>query len=317
MSVVFVTRSELGLACLEALEDSGADISAVVTRPENENISDQADVWSFAEGRDVALHELTDVNAPDSQAAIADYDPDLLFVVGWSRLVTEDVISIPSEAALGMHPAPLPRGRGRAPLAWPLIKGLDETALTMFHLVEEADAGDIVGQRPIPIDLEDDVESLYGKVLNAGRGLIREFYPRLLEDGSVGEPQDHVAATWWPKRTPDHGLVDWTRSPMAVYNWIRGQSKPYPGAYSYLGGQKVTILEANPPDEERNFVQPGELHSRDDGVLRIGAFEGLVELTRVSVDGEEFVASALPERVGVEVGDQFANARDLPAGPES
>ncbi|MFC7136064.1 formyltransferase family protein [Halobaculum litoreum] len=80
----------------------------------------------------------------------------------------------------------MPRGRGRAPLAWSIIKGLDETALSMFHLVEEADAGDLVGQRPIPIDDADDATSLYEKVVDAARRLIRRYYP-MFEAGGVPE----------------------------------------------------------------------------------------------------------------------------------
>jgi methionyl-tRNA formyltransferase len=311
MDIVFVTHNKLGLACLEELSAVGADIRAVYTRPEREDISDQVPIDSFAEEQDVPLHRVDSINSDSVKTEIAGYDPELLFVVGWSQLVDSAVLDIPSVAALGMHPAPLPRGRGRAPLAWSMIKGLDQTALSFFHLVEAADAGDLVGQEPLNIALTDDASSLYEKMVEAGRTLIREYYPQF-EPGAVPRtPQDEDEATWWPKRDPWHGLIGWNRSPQEVYDWIRGQTRPYPGAFSYLDDQKVTVWAARPPDEETAFARPGEIVARGDETLTVGAWEGLIELSEVEVEDDGPVpASALVSEYDFNVGDTFSNARD-------
>ncbi|WP_380675286.1 methionyl-tRNA formyltransferase [Salinigranum sp. GCM10025319] len=308
MRTVFVSHNDLGLACLEELDRLGADIRAVLTRPELDRISDQTDFAAFTEERDVPLHRVESLNTDEWVDRLAGYDPELLFVVGWSRLVERRIIDVPSVAAFGMHPAPLPRGRGRAPIAWSLIKGLDETALTMFHLVEEADAGDIAGQVTIPIDKRDDAASLYEKVVDAGRTLVREVYPQVDAGEVPRTPQDDDAATWWPRRRPEHGLIDWTHPPEEVYDWIRGQSHPYPGAFTFLDGRRVTVWAANPPSGDRAFVEPGELVYREGDVLGVGAWEGVVELTRVEIDGQEMPAGALVTDQGFAIGDRFAHA---------
>jgi methionyl-tRNA formyltransferase len=311
MHVVFVTHNGLGVACLEELSELGAEISHVFTRPERENISDQADIEAFTDTNDIPLSRVESVNTPAAKSTIQDCDPDLLFIIGWSQLVDAEVLALPNDAALGMHPAPLPRGRGRAPLAWSLIKGLDETALSFFHLVEEADASDIVGQQPLPIEIQDDAQSMYSKMVEAGRTLIRRHYDEL-ESGNVPrQKQDHSAATWWPKRDPHHGLTDWTREPMEIYNWIRGQTRPYPGAYSYLDGDKITIWTAEPPAAKTEFVTPGEIVYRDGNRLGVGAWEGVIELTEVQVgDDAPLSAGELVSAYGYQIGDQFQNARD-------
>lgn len=313
MRTVFISHNDLGSACLEELSTLGADVRGIFTRPQSDDIADQTDFGAFGAREDVPIHEVESVNTATVAERIAGYDPELLFVVGWSRLVEPRIFELPTVAALGMHPAPLPRGRGRAPIAWSLIKGLDGTALSFFHLVEEADAGDLVGQRHVEIALDDDAASLYGKVVEAGRELIREYYPGF-ENGEVPRvPQDDDQATWWPERTPNHGLIDWTQSPMDVYNWIRGQTHPYPGAFSFLNGHRVTVWAANPPTGERAFVRPGEILYRDGDALGVGAWEGLVELARVTVeDGEEIRASELLDRPDIEVGDTFDDIRDRP-----
>lgn len=312
MDVVFVSHNDLGHACLEELDALGANIQAIFTRPTDGDIADQTEFSSVATATDADYHEVESVNTDTVVETIAAYDPELLFVVGWSRLVERRVLDIPSVAALGMHPAPLPRGRGRAPIAWNLIKGLDTTALSLFHLVEEADAGDLVGQRPIDIGIDDDAASLYGTVVDAGRELIREYYPRL-EGGEVPRvPQDDARATWWPKRVPEHGLIDWRQSPRTVYDWIRGQSHPYPGAYSCLEGRRVTVWEANPPTGERVFTDPGEIRGRDGDVLRVGVWEGEIELTRLQIDdGPEVPAGQLLDHEWITVGDVFEPARTV------
>lgn len=312
MRVVFVTHNELGLACLEELARAGADICAIYTQPEQPEISDQTEFSTFAGRAGADLHHVESVNTPAVKDQMVSYEPDILFVVGWSRLVEPELLDIPALAALGMHPAPLPRGRGRAPLAWSLIKGLDETALSFFHLVEEADAGDLVGQEPIQITIEDDAESLYTKVVEAGRTLIRR-YAHDFNSGNVPRtPQDEDAATWWPKRTPKHGLIDWTRSPSELYDWIRGQTRPYPGAFTYIDDTRVTVWSAVPPRNDRAFVPPGEIIYRDEGNLGVGAWEGVLELSEVQVeDDDPRQAADLVTEYNFTVGDKFENARDL------
>lgn len=310
MRTVFVSHNDLGLACLEELDALGADIRAIVTRPRDDAVADQTTFGDIAAATGAAHHEVESVNTDAVVGLLREYNPELLYVVGWSRLVEQRVIDIPSVAALGMHPAPLPRGRGRAPIAWSLIEGLDETALSMFHLVEAADAGDIVAQHPIDIATEDDAASLYGKVVAAGRSLIRETYPRF-EAGEVPRtPQDDDAATWWPRRTPDQGGIDWRQPPETVYDWIRGQTHPYPGAFGYLNGRKVTVWAADPPTGDRAFTRPGEILGQAGEALTVGAWEGTVALTRVQVaDGAEIPAADLLGYDWVTIGDTFSPLR--------
>jgi len=311
MKVIFITHNEVGLACLTELKELGADIQAVYTRNSDRDISDQAELKMFAERANVPLHRVSSVNTEAVKSQIQEYAPDMLFVIGWSRLVEQDVLNIPSVAAVGMHPAPLPRGRGRAPIAWSLIKGLEETALSFFHLEEEADAGDIIGQKPISIDIADDAASLYEKIVDGAGELIEEYYPQFEAGVIPRKPQDETQATWWPKRDPHHGLIEWTKPPQEIYNWIRGQTRPYPGAFSYLDNQKITVWGANPPTDSTAFIKPGEIAYVDSGAVGVGTWEGIIELTEVQVSDDTPVsADNLVSAYEFEVGNVFENAHD-------
>jgi len=101
---------------------------------------------------------------------------------------------------------------------------------------------------------------------------------------------------------------------MTVYNWIRGQTHPYPGAFSFLDGRKVTIWAARPPTGEPVFGLPGSIDYREGDALEIHVWEGILEVTRLQVgDDEEIPAGTLLKGYDVSVGDRFENLRDYTA----
>lgn len=311
MDVVFVTQNKLGKRCIRALDDIGASIRAVYTIPDSSEISDQVEFKEVASESAADLHQVPSVNDPEIINEMMEYDPDFIFVVGWSRLVDQSVIEIPEVATIGMHPTPLPRGRGRAPVAWTLIKGYDQTSLSMFELVEGADAGPIYAAHEIDITREDDAHTLNEKIFNTGEALIRDHYPEMVDGTLTPTPQNDANATWWPKRNPHHGLIDWTQSAEEVYNWIRGQTHPYPGAFSYLHDTKVTIWEAKPPSGEKVFAEPGEIVGVRGDSLAVSAWEEPIQVQSVQLpNGEEMSGASLVQDHRFEVTDSFDRARD-------
>jgi methionyl-tRNA formyltransferase len=221
------------------------------------------------------------------------------------------VIEIPEVATIGMHPTPLPRGRGRAPVAWTLIKGYDQTSLSMFELVEKADAGPIYATHKIDITREDDAHTLNKKIFDAGEVLIRDYYSEIADGTLTPTPQSDTDATWWPKRVPHHGLIEWTRSADDVHNWIRGQTHPYPGAFSYLRDTKVTIWKSKPPIGEKVFAEPGEIIEIRGDNLAVSTWEEIIELQSVQLpNGNEMSGASLVQDHRFEVGDSFERMRD-------
>jgi methionyl-tRNA formyltransferase len=187
------------------------------------------------------------VNAPDTIAAIREADPDLVFVVGWSQLVMDEFIGLPRHGVFGMHPTLLPRHRGRAAIPWAILSGLAKTGVTLFQIADgTADSGPIVGQVEVPITPDETATTLYDKVTATHLELVREHVPRLIDGTAERTPQDTRRASAWPKRTPADGIIDWeTRAPY-LYDWVRAQTRPYPGAFTYLGEDRLVIWRARP-----------------------------------------------------------------------
>ncbi len=305
MRVVVATHNRLGQVCIETLHAGGAEVAAVYTRPPTPAIADQIDLSTTAEAVDAPLHVVESLNTPSVIAELERMGPTYLFVVGWSQLVEQAVIDTAAEAAIGMHPAPLPRGRGRAPLAWALIKGLDRTALTIFELTEAADAGPIIAQEPIEIDQPDHAVDIYERMLAVAGDIIDDVRASLHERRLESVPQDESRATYWPRRRPQDGAIPWSDDAQTVFNWVRGQSRPYPGAYTSYAGEIVSFHRCVGFQEMRGDGRPGQILHISEEKIDVATWEGCVSLGEPHLRGDSTDILSLVEAIDLQEGDLF------------
>jgi methionyl-tRNA formyltransferase len=249
MRTVWVSFDTIGRDCLEAAAAAGAEVVGVVTLPGpiDPNRSGQCSFGEVAAWLDAQLHETRDINAAETLGAVRALDPELIFVVGWSQLVRDPFIELAREGVFGMHPTLLPRHRGRAPVPWAILSGLARTGVTLFEIVDATpDSGAIVGQAVVDIEPDETATTLFDRIVDAHVELIREYVPQLISRTAPRIQQDPTRASTWTKRAPADGIIDWeTRAPY-LYDWVRAQTRPYPGAFTYLGAEKVVVWKARP-----------------------------------------------------------------------
>jgi methionyl-tRNA formyltransferase len=279
---VWVSFDTIGRDTLLAAREAGAEIAGVVTLPGpiDPNRSGQC---SFAEVG-VPLVETADVNAPETIEAVRALRPEAIFVIGWSQLVRGELIALAPRGVYGMHPTLLPRHRGRAPIPWTILTGLARTGVTLFEIVDPtADSGPIVGKVVVPVAPDETATTLFNKLARAHVDLVRDFVPRLREGTFTKTPQDPSRASAWPKRTPADGIIDWeTRAPY-LYDWVRAQTRPYPGAFTFLGDEKVVVWRARPVEWQGvapagTVVDAGPLVACGEGALLLEEVETSAEL---------------------------------------
>ena len=247
MRTVWVSFDTIGRDCLEAAADVGAEIVGVVTLPGpiDPNRSGQCSFDDVAARLGAVLHETRDVNSDETLAAVGALGAELIFVVGWSQLVRDPFIALASDGVFGMHPTLLPRHRGRAPIPWAILTGLARTGVTLFEIVDgTADSGSIVGQVTLDIAPDETATTLFERIAEAHVDLTRELVPRLLARTAPRTPQDPSRASSWPKRAPADGIIDWETRARYLYDWVRAQTRPYPGAFTFLGDDKVIVWGA-------------------------------------------------------------------------
>jgi methionyl-tRNA formyltransferase len=175
---------------------------------------------------------------------------DLIVQGGWQRLFPEEVLETLSIGAIGVHGSSdfLPKGRGRSPLNWSLIEGRRRFIMHLFLIKPGADDGDVFDVDLFDINDFDDIETLYWKYAIVLRKMHLRSLPRLLEGNVTLVPQ-HGTPTWYPKRTAEDARIDWEEMDVwQIYNAVRAQSRPYPGAFGEIDGSPLRIWRCRPFD---------------------------------------------------------------------
>lgn len=198
---------------------------------------------------------------------ILDLQIDMLLVIGWQRLIPEWWLEALTVGAFGMHGSnkPLPHGRGRSPMNWSLIQDKKLFFTHLFKYTPGVDDGDIVGRQIFDITPFDTALTMHHKNLLAMVKLCVEYLPSLLNDDVDFRPQESgLEPSYYPKRSPEDGIIFWEDATRDIYNLIRAVTKPFPGAFTYLDDKvenKLTIWRAIPFDTHLVWADavPGEI----------------------------------------------------------
>jgi len=206
------------------------------------------------------------LKSEEDQTALLGLNLDILFVIGWQRLIPDWWLESLPIGAFGMHGSSrhLPYGRGRSPMNWSLLQNKTAFFTHLFRYKPGVDDGDLVGFKAFDITPYDTALTLHYKNTVSMMQLVVEHLPSLLEGSVTYTPQDEHGATYYPKRTHEDGMIFWTDATMDIVNLVRAVTDPFPGAFTYLDGDAnhpITIWSAIPFDSQLVFPNavPGEI----------------------------------------------------------
>jgi methionyl-tRNA formyltransferase len=294
--VVYLGSQEIGARCLQVVLDQGHDVVGVGTFEPGSHETWQDDVARIAEERGLLRIRGRRFRTRRAVEELRELAPDILFAIGWRWILPDSVLAIPPKGCLGIHGSLLPRGRGFAPVNWALLRDEPRTGPTLFYFDDGTDTGDIVGQSPFDLTDDDDAATVRGRLADASVALLAEHLPGLADGTAPRIVQPKTGATYGPRRRPEDGLIDWGHAPRELFNWVRGLTRPYPGAFTFLGGREVRIWKVRPLEEAG--PGPGRLAAGSERLV-VGAGAGAVELLDASMDDK--VPGALG-RVAAELG---------------
>jgi UDP-4-amino-4-deoxy-L-arabinose formyltransferase/UDP-glucuronic acid dehydrogenase (UDP-4-keto-hexauronic acid decarboxylating) len=259
-AVVFAYHN-MGIAGIRALLDHGFTIPMVLSHEDDPGENRWfGSVAEFCRERGIQVFSPKGVNAPPWPDRIREAQPDLLFSFYYRSMLKKEILEIPPLGAMNLHGSLLPKYRGRAPVNWVLVNGETETGVTLHFMTEKPDAGDIVGQAAVRIAFDDTALTLFGKMEKAASRLLAELLPRIANGEIPRRPNDLARGSYFGGRRPEDGRIDWSRPAMEIYNLIRAVTRPYPGAFSELAGEKLTVWWAIPlPAEAGSAPHPGTI----------------------------------------------------------
>lgn len=250
----------------------------------------------------IPYQDFANINAPETVHWIRDLRPDLLFVVGLSQLVGSELLAVPTLGCVGFHPTRLPEGRGRAPIPWLILENRPGAA-TFFLMDAGADSGPILAQAPFEVSEEDYASDVHKRMEEAIVKALADWLPRLLVGNWTPEPQDHERATYYGKRNPQDGLIDWTRPAREIHVLVRAVSRPYPGTYAYVGSTRLVVWRAElEPSMPYHGVVGRILEVNDQGWPLVQTGDGLLWLSEVEVSGASSDQVQRLLRVGRQLG---------------
>jgi len=290
----------VGVRCLQALLESGVHVPLLFSH-EDDPLESRwyGSVVELARSHRVPVVTPEDPNTESWAKVVTDLRPDFVFAFYYRHMLGEPLLSSAARGALNMHGSLLPKYRGRAPVNWAIIRGERETGATLHYMVAKPDAGPVVGRQAVPIAINDTALDVSLKVAAAAGSLLRRSVPELIAGCAAAEALDLSAGSYFGRRRPQDGAIDWRETALSVHNLIRGVAPPFPGAFSALQGRKMRVLGS------RFHDQPG-VHADMSPCLYVEGARfyvdcidnSRIELTGIEIDGAELSPSQFAAMFG-------------------
>lgn len=303
LRIVFLGTPEFAVESLDALVSGGYNIVGVVTMPDKIGGRGhkviESPVKQYAVAHGLKLMQPANLKEPEFVEELRSLNADLQIVIAF-RMLPEIVWSMPPMGTFNLHASLLPKYRGAAPINRAVMNGETETGVTTFFLKHEIDTGDIIQQVAVPIEIDDDVETVYDRLMHLGASLVLETVEAILA-GTVKPIEQEKLLTTGEEPTPAPKIfkedcrIDWTKTSWEVYNHIRGLS-PYPAAWSAFVDAQGTeyqfkVFKTSHPEKFQSLpVAPGTIEYTKH-TIKIACADGFIEILSLQLAGKKRMSS--------------------------
>ena len=290
MRILFWGTPDFAVPSLRALANDGVEIVGVVTQPDRPAGRGRRVKMSPVKEEALALgHEVLAPIRPQGQEfieQITELRPDLSVVVAYGHILKPEILDLPSLGSVNVHASLLPQLRGAAPVNWAIIRGHEQTGVTVMRMVEAMDAGPIIHQLSEPISDEDSASELMSRLSELGSLALREALGSIKRGDTEEREQLEDAVSYAPKVDRKSARIDWTLSANEVALFIRGMDAT-PGAWSELAGMPIKFFGPSLVPESE-FSQPGAVVRADpEQGLVISTSSGGVSVSEVQPAGRQ------------------------------
>ncbi len=287
--IVFLGTPDFAAASLKILVESGINVVAVITAPDKPKGRGKklgiSAVKEYALSVDLPILQPTNLKSYGFLDELKSYEADLQIVVAF-RMLPVAVWDMPPLGTFNLHASLLPQYRGAAPINWAIINGEKETGVTTFFLKHEIDTGEIIFQEKEPIHSDDNVGTLYNRLMNRGAGLVLKTV-KSINQGEYPKMPQHVEGELKhaPKIFKEDCKIDWQQPCGSIRDFIRGMA-PYPAAWSYLNDKTIKIFQVEKSNEGTNkpigkFYSDGKTH------LKVNTKDGTLEILDLQLEGKK------------------------------
>ena len=300
LKIVFLGTPEFAVESLSRLYNEGYNIAGVITMPDKPagrgHKMLQSPVKQFAVEHGLKLMQPTNLKAPEFIEELRSLDADLFIVIAF-RMLPEAVWTMPRLGTFNLHASLLPKYRGAAPLNWAVINGDKETGVTTFFLKHEIDTGDIIDQKRVAINPDDNVGDIHDRLMMLGADLTLETVRHIIDGNLKTIEQDKLTGgvdpTPAPKIFKETCLIDWNNNAEKVHNLVRGLS-PYPAAWTTLttvSGDELQLKIFKTSVSGQTTLAPGSIVIDKDRMY-IACNDRLIEILSLQLQGKKRLDTA-------------------------
>lgn len=284
-AVVFA-YSEIGVQCLSTLLDNGVQVPLVVTHTDDLYETRWfASVAELARARGIETLMPADPNCVDVMNRVRAAQPDFLFSFYFRQILRPELLALAPHGALNMHGSLLPKYRGRAPLNWAIVNGETETGVTLHYMEERPDAGPIVDRESVPIPPDETAIWVFAKMTQAAGRVLKRSLPGLIAGTAPAQPQDLSQGSYFGRRTPEDGIIDWTASAKRIHDLVRAVAPPYPGAWTALDSRLIKITRTRSDGGTAGGLRAGQLLGHEDRLWVCAGDGKTLEILSLEIEG--------------------------------
>ena len=290
LRIVFMGTPDFAVPSLRGLVEYGHNVVAVVTQPDRPK----------GRGRKVAVSPIKKVAAeygleilqpekiwdPQFCETIRGKHPDLLIVVAFGRILTDELLGTPRWGAINIHASLLPKYRGAAPIHWAILDNESTTGLTAMRMDKGLDTGPILLQEKVDIGPNETAGELHKRLAEHSESFLLKTLKGLEKGGLKERPQDEANATYAVKIDRKMSLVAWDQPAPGVSALIRALD-PWPGAITTIEGKELKLFCSRVLDKERKGTVPGRIVKQTRNALEVETGKGVIEIREFQIPGKK------------------------------
>lgn len=300
MKIVFFGTPEFAVPSLDAIIEHGHEVVAVVTATDKPagrgHKMLQSEVKKYALEKGLKILQPEKLKDPAFIDTLRELQADLFVVIAF-RMMPEVVWAMPPKGTFNLHAALLPAYRGAAPINWAVINGETKTGVTTFFLSHDIDTGDIIDREEIDILPDDNVGTVYDKLMHLGARLTVKTVDNIAAGKAVAVPQEQFMDgennfSPAPKIFKETCKIDWNRDAVQIHNLVRGLS-PYPAAWTILSSRTTAPVEVKIfktsiiPDSHVSQNKPGDVIIENNEMNVVCGDGKLLKIEELQVAGKK------------------------------
>lgn len=266
------------------------DVKAVLTQPDHrvgrKHVLTASPVKQLAVENGIKVLQPAKLSKSPEMQEIIDLQPDLLITAAYGQFLPSKMLAAAKIAAINVHGSLLPKYRGGAPVQYSIINGDKETGVSIMYMVKKMDAGDVISQRAIPIEKDDDNGTMFEKLSILGRDLLLDTLPDLIAGKTTATPQDEEKVVFSPNISTEQERIDYRMTADQIDDKVRGL-RPAPLGNMVIDGLRTKIYDVTPLDE-KTTLKPGQVVRASKHQLVIAAGNGTTyQINRLKPAGKQ------------------------------